>query len=223
MFHVKKCILTSMVGLINVIGLSQGTYSYKPGEFNIVLPEDTSVMRIIKETPVYSTLSGFENDMLYAINYVRLNPSKFKQEALDPYLELYPQLKAKYGESLQRELVAATPVNSIEVEGRLVKLARAHAADLAKNSIMSHNSSNGTSFQQRFEREGITCGSECINGGQPVSALEALLSLLIDFNVSNFGHRKSLLNPTMTSVGIGSSFSNDNKRMRLTVIDLGCF
>eukprot|EP01035_Chromulina_nebulosa_P057273 gene57273-78479_t len=66
--------------LISVIGFSQGTYTYKPGEFNIVLPQDTGVMRMIRATPVYSTLSDFENDMLYAINYVRLNPSKFKQE-----------------------------------------------------------------------------------------------------------------------------------------------
>lgn len=222
MFHVKKYFLSLSWCLLAVSCIGQGSYTYKPGGFNVELKEDTAITRIIKSTPVYSTLSDFEKELLYALNYVRANPTEFNKEALDPYLKLYPQLKPKYGESLQKELASASTIVTIEAEGRLVKLARLHAKDIAGNSLMSHTSSNGTTFQQRFEKEGITCGSECINGGQPVSALEALLSLLIDFNVSNYGHRKSLLNPTMKFVGMGSEFGND-KKMRYTVIDLGCF
>jgi hypothetical protein len=54
-----------------------------------------------------------------------------------------------------------------------------------------------------------------------VSPLEVLLSLLIDYNVPDFGHRKSLLNARMTSVGVGLSKGTDGK-LQYTVVDLGC-
>lgn len=223
MFHVKNAVLLVLGAVVSCLSYAQGSYSYKPGAFDVVLKEDTTLQRVIKATPVYSTLSPFEKELLYALNYVRAYPKQFEEEALEPYLKLYPQLKRKYGESLQKELIVAVKLKPIEAEGRLVKLARAHAKDLADNNLMSHSSSDGTSFQQRFEKEGITCGSECINGGQPVSALEALLSLLIDFNVTNLGHRRSLLNPAMSYVGMGTDFGSDNKKVRYTVLDLGCF
>jgi uncharacterized protein YkwD len=57
-------------------------------------------------------------------------------------------------------------------------------------------------------------------GGFP-SAAEVLLSLLVDYGVTNTGHRKSLLSPKMRSVGIGAAFNRGGK-IRYTVIDLGC-
>jgi hypothetical protein len=223
MFHVKKIVFVLIVAITIFSVAGQGSYTYRPGVFSVELKADSSIERRIKVTPLYSTLNDYERGFLYALNYVRLHPKAFKEEALDPYLKLYPQLRPKYGESLQEELLTLNPSTLTEVEGRLLKLARLHAKDLASVGILSHTSSNGQSFQQRFEGEGIGCGSECINLGQPVSALEALLSLLIDFNVENLGHRRALLNPSMVFVGIGSDFGKENSKMRYTVIDLGCF
>ena len=56
----------------------------------------------------------------------------------------------------------------------------------------------------------------------PATPLEILLSLLIDYNVSNTGHRRSLLNPKMEAVGIGNALGSDRNKLQYTVVDLGC-
>jgi hypothetical protein len=53
------------------------------------------------------------------------------------------------------------------------------------------------------------------------NALEVLLSLLIDYRVPNLGHRKSLLNPKMNSIGVGAA-RNKSGEVQYTVADLGC-
>ena len=201
---------------------SQGQYTYKLASFNISLDADTSILGPLQRTSLYARLSDFEKGFLYSLNYARAKPSVFLKEAVEPYLASYPNLKSVYGASLSDELKVGEPVNALRIHEVLFKLARAHASDLGVHDLMSHRSSTGATTQQRYERAGITCGSECINmiAGN-VSPLEVLLSLLIDYNVPDFGHRKSLLNARMTSVGVGLSKGTDGK-LQYTVVDLGC-
>jgi uncharacterized protein YkwD len=112
-------------------------------------------------------------------------------------------------------------LQTLKIESRLFTIARFHAADLGKHNLMSHLSSNGTTTQQRFDRVGVTCGTECINMGDFPNALEVLLSLLIDYRVDNAGHRKSLLSPKMNSIGVGTA-RNASGQLQYTVADLGC-
>jgi hypothetical protein len=218
---VKQAILPILLFFFSATVQGQGQYIYKPIPLNISLPIDTAIKGTLERLPFYSTLSDFEKGFLYSLNYARIKPGIFLKEALEPYLVAYPNLKPTYGESLIGDLKKGRVVGILGPNTKLSGLAKAHAADLGLHNLMSHRSSTGETTQQRYEKAGITCGSECINMANYVSPLEVLLSLLIDYNVPDFGHRKSLLNPKMTSVGVGLAKGTDGK-IQYTVVDLGC-
>ena len=199
----------------------QGTYTYKFANFSVSLKEDTIILNKLQLQPDYKKMSVFEQQFIYSLNYARRHPKQFSGEAVVPYLSAYPGLRADYGQSLISELSGLTTIPLLNADLRLVSIARMHAVDLARHNIMSHQSTNGTTTQERFQQVGIGCGSECINMANSVSALEVLVSLLIDYNVPDLGHRKSLLNPKMASVGIGVDTNSDSK-LQYTVVDLGC-
>lgn len=202
-------------------GNSQGIYTYKPVEVSINLPADTALLNKVEQEAQSFALSSFEKDFVYHINYCRRHPDDFVRLAVLPYLKAYPKLSPVYGEGLVRDLKVLESLPPLKIDSRLFTIARFHAADLGKHDLMSHQSSNGTTTQQRFEKVGLVCGTECINMGNYPNALEVLLSLLIDYNVSNAGHRKSLLNPKMNSIGVGIG-RNPSGQIQYTVADLGC-
>lgn len=194
---------------------------YKPVAITFNLPADTSIRNDLERQPAYKGWSSFERELLYNLNYARKNPALFQKQAVMPYLKAYPNLKPQYGDGLLDELAHMAPLTELVADTRLVNIARAHASDLGKHNRMSHESTDGSTTQQRFQRAGIICGSECINMGDFPNALEVLLSLLIDFGVQNVGHRKSLLSPRMKTVGAGAA-RNAAGDIQYTVIDLGC-
>ena len=223
MFHVKKIAFFFIAFLAVLHSKAQGSYSYKVSTQSFHIRQDSALILQLQSNPTFNQLPKFQKELLYTLNYVRLYPVQFKSEALDPYLAAYPQLKPNFGEGLQKELLKLKPVPLTMANSKLLPLATSHAADLAGHEIISHTSSNGTSFQQRLANAQISCGSECINVGSPVSALEVVLSLLIDYNVASLGHRHSLLNPTMVQAGVGVSTNKSDGKLQYTVIDLGCF
>jgi hypothetical protein len=200
---------------------SQDAYTYKAVTVNIVLPEDTATRNACNSAARQLGLDPFEAEFLYQLNYCRLHPRQYASRAVKPFLKAYPQWAPVYGESLVANLDCLSQLSVLTPSASLLKLARAHAADLGSTDQMRHESADGTTTQQRFQREGVICGSECINMGGFPSAAEVLLSLLVDYGVTNTGHRKSLLSPKMRSVGIGAAFNRGGK-IRYTVIDLGC-
>ncbi|CAN5613383.1 hypothetical protein BH10BAC3_BH10BAC3_14170 [soil metagenome] len=221
MFHVKHLFSAFIILSLSYLSNGQGTYTYRPVNFALSLKEDTAIINRLQLQDDYRKMSLFERQFAYSLNYARRHPRQFSKEALLPYLVAYPNLKPQYGESLVAELAGLASVQLLNADMRLVAIARMHAIDLANHNVMSHQSTDGTTTQQRFEKAGIGCGSECINMANPVNALEVLLSLLIDYNVPNLGHRKSLLNPKMSSVGIGLG-TNSVSKLQYTVVDLGC-
>ena len=221
MFHVKQNLLAAVFCLSSFAAFPQGAYTYKPQNVKFALSSDSALTNKLVALPDFGQLNAFEKDFLFYLNYVRRHPRQFNKEALVPFLTAYPMLKPTYGESLSKELELLSTLPDLIVDMRLVKIARLHAADLATNDIMSHQSSNGTTTQQRFEKAGVGCGSECINLAKDTDALNILISLLIDFNVQNLGHRKTLLNPKMSLVGIGEAI-NPKSKLHYTVIDVGC-
>jgi len=218
--HIRAILAFSLI-LCTIFGYPQGKYTYQPVGFAPSLKTDTAIVNHLSVLDGYNKMTDFEKELVYSLNYLRKHPKMFLKEAVNPYLEAYPKLKPNYGESLQAQLSTTISVSELSIDSRLIEISRSHAADLGKNDLMSHRSSNGLSTQERYTKAGITCGSECINMGNFSSALEVLLSLLIDFNVPDLGHRKSLLNPKMTNVGVGAARGTDGQ-IQYTVIDLSC-
>jgi hypothetical protein len=218
---VKQLLAACFFVLIYASGNSQGIYTYEPVNVSIKLPVDTSIKAQVEQESAILKLNDFEKDFVYYVNFVRKHPDLFRKGAVSPYLAAYPKLNAIYGEGLLQDLAGFTPVQPLKIDGRLLAISRLHAADLGKHDMMSHLSSNGSTTQQRFEKAGVLCGTECINMGDFPNALEVVLSLLIDYKVANAGHRKSLLNSKMHSIGVGMA-RNASGQLQYTVADLGC-
>jgi uncharacterized protein YkwD len=95
----------------------------------------------------------------------------------------------------------------IKPYGSLIKVAQSHSIDLAKKTpgSISHTSSNGDAFERRIFKAGIqNCAAENLSLG-PFNTVLALIMLYIDEGLKDVGHRKNLLSPFYTTMGIGVS------------------
>jgi uncharacterized protein YkwD len=90
----------------------------------------------------------------------------------------------------------------------------------SKKASPSHTSPSGSTFQSRMEAAGIKkCAGENISFG-PGNTIMMLTLLYIDEGVPDFGHRKTLLDPSFTEMGIGVGVFPDKKLM--VVQDFAC-
>jgi len=175
----------------------------------------------LKTSANFSELSAEEKEWFYWTNYSRMRPKAFWDSVVVPILKTYPNLVSSYTASLKSDLYKTPSLTLIVPQKKLLELARGHANDLArKKAPPSHSSTNGNSFQERMLKAGvIRCAGENISFG-PANAVLALVFLYIDERLPDLGHRKSLLTPTYTQMGIGISTYPDNQVM--VIQDFGC-
>lgn len=158
----------------------------------------------------YNLLSESEKEFYYLVNLSRYNPKEFYDSIIISTLSLFPQLKGPNSESLKKDMSTTLGLPLLSLNGNLLKMAHEHSFDITSNNASpSHNATNGESFGDRIKRFNIQkCAAENISFGQNEPVF--LLSLLyLDINVPGLGHRKTLLNPNLTTTGIsGSYFKN---------------
>jgi uncharacterized protein YkwD len=94
----------------------------------------------------------------------------------------------------EREAVGC---GSLVADGRLAAVARAHSADMRARGFFDHVDPDGVGPFDRAEAAGLTARAENIARGQQDAA-----GVVADW-MSSPGHRASILNCTLTSVGIG--------------------
>ncbi len=190
--------------------LFSGAQFYKITVENKILPHpltrDSAVDQWDRSFPEYKQLNATARELLYWTNYSRENPKRFWDSAVSPILQVLPELRSSYSSSLERDLRKSTPLPLFRLNSILVSMAQEHAADIGSRHLpISHSSSGGMSFAQRFEASGLkTCGGENIGLGDD-DMLLGLILLYIDYGLEAEGHRKALLNPAYTDIGIGAS------------------
>ena len=101
--------------------------------------------------------------------------------------------------------------------------AQRHADDMSKNNFTGHNSSDGSTLSDRINKIGEKpkygnfVWGENIGGDfsykERNHALNSVKGLLIDDGVKSRGHRKNLLSPDFTYIGIGSGIVNGRIRV----------
>ncbi len=94
----------------------------------------------------------------------------------------------------ERESVGCGPLTA---DDRLAAVARAHSADMRSRAFFDHVDPDGVGPFDRAEAAGLTARAENIARGQQDAA-----GVMADW-MSSPGHRASILNCTLTSVGIG--------------------
>lgn len=168
---------------------------------------DSFVENFNNSQPAINELNSNDKPFYYWVNYSRHNPRRFYDSVILPIVKIYPQLEGQDLESLKKDLYSDSSLPLLSLNSILIKMAKDHSVDITSNNFSpSHNSSSGITFEDRFRATGLKkCGSENISFGED-EPIFLLCLLYIDLNVSNLGHRKTLLNRDLLETGIGSSF-----------------
>jgi len=179
------------------------------------------ILNQLEKNKNYSILNKSEKEFIYWTNYARLFPKDFRDSVLLPFLKQQPTTKGSFSASLIIELSKAIALPFLEPEEKLYSVAKSHAVDLSRNTErIGHRSTNGTSFSDRMKRGGITnCASENISLGASEPVVSLLL-LYLDIGLSDLGHRKNLMNPSYSKMGVSVILLKDNQS--LIVQDFGC-
>lgn len=128
----------------------------------------------------------------------------------DTYAVSSPALQAGY-EWLMFDLVNSTRVENglapLKWDNLMYKIALNHSRDMQARNYFSHSSPTGESFAMRLERNGarVKIGLENISSGY-VGPIFSHFGLM-----NSAGHRKNILSPHVSSIGIGVAFDSQHK------------
>jgi uncharacterized protein YkwD len=168
------------------------------------------------------TLSGEEAQVLNYINQIRANPKKFYDDYVRSYALSDSRIDPSFLRSLQADIRDVDHLPTLTLSPALEETSRFMSQDLSRSGRrrLSHTSSGGLSFEKRMESIHSSCAGENLYSGVNRSALQMVLDLLIDWRVPDLGHRKNLLNPNYTHIGISlSAYGGDGQ---VLVTDFSC-
>ena len=96
-------------------------------------------------------------------------------------------------------------LNPLTRDSRLDTAARLHSADMACSNYFSHDSLDGSSPWDRIHRQGYEYwyAAENIAAGYATPA-----DVVAGWMASDQGHRENILNPNLTQIGIGYSYTS---------------
>jgi uncharacterized protein YkwD len=181
-----------------------------------------SLLNQLEENTVFLNASQLEKDFIYWTNFSRLYPVSFRDSVLIPFLKEQPSTNGKEAKQLIADFSRGETLPILIPDNRLTNTSAEHALDLSKRKgVISHQSKDGKSFYQRMKIAGvIACSGENISLGQE-DQLIALLLLYLDIGLSDAGHRKNLLNPRFTYMGVSVQKLKGGDQF-ITVQDFRC-
>jgi hypothetical protein len=148
-------------------------------------------------------LTAEEKGVIFYLNLVRVNPNLFARTYLKNYLDTAPIKKSVYLESLQNELESMSPVDIVEPQYDLYEVAKKHATEMGIQGKTGHVSLSGESYEKRainLSKRYLKAMENCQYGYK--EALSIVIDLLIDEDIPDLSHRKSLLNSDVKYVGV---------------------
>ena len=167
--------------------------------------------------------------MLELINQARMNP---QAAAVRVTSNLTPDIQSTlsyYNVNLsatEQAIASAAPKPPLAWNPDLATAAQAHSNDMATNQFQSHTGSDGSTPDQRMQEAGYTNASSTGENAfaYATSVDEAMQAFLIDWGVSDAGHRRNILQPNVSSsnayqsVGIGIATTSGNSKVGPLVI-----
>ncbi len=221
MFHVKRILL--FISFLSIsVAKAQGTLTLQDKPFVYDRTLDKALWQKLMAEKGFSSLGESEQLMFYWTNYFRNDPSRFYKQIIKAFIRQFPEANTSEIKSLERDIKNAKSLLPVLLpDNGLMQMAEVHSADLARRgNIISHRSSKGKDFVQRIRDAGLyRCGAENIYVGV-FDPLEALIALLVDYGVSDKGHRMNLLDSRFGKMGI--SFPSINQKRGLLVQDFAC-
>lgn len=164
----------------------------------------------------------FEKEVLDYINEMRHDPKGFYKRYVKDYVrQKASRFTSYYTHSLKEDLYRSPSLPPFKTSPALEKAASRQLKYLVGlgGTTLTH-SRGSTGFAERMKEAGLHCFAENLYRAVNPDPLDVVLDLLIDQGVSSLGHRKNLLNPAYTHIGIQSKVASNN--YKLVVMDFGC-
>ena len=163
-----------------------------------------------------------EQYMLEQLNQARMNPQAAAVRVTSNLTPDIVSTLAYYNVNLNatEQAIASTPAKPpLAWNPDLAAAAQSHSQDMATNQFQSHTGSDGSSPDQRMQQAGYTNASSTGENAFAYadSVDEAMQAFLIDWGVSDQGHRRNILQPNVSSsnayqsVGIGIVSTTNSK------------
>ena len=176
-----------------------------------------------QRAPEPFSAARYDAEILGYLNELRRDPPAFYKKYVRAYIaEKRERFTARYTASLQHTLSRLGPLPAFSMDPTINRLAGKQLHYLVvqlKGARLSHDQGR-ISFADRIKGTGLHCFAENLYRFPKSSPLEVVLDLLIDQGVSSLGHRKNMLNPKYTRIGIQSAVAPNG--YKVTVMDFGC-
>ena len=150
-----------------------------------------------------SYLSEQEKQVIFLCNLARMDGALFAATYLAQHTPNDPS--NWYIASLYRDLQSVKGRQPLYPDKRLYATAAYHAADMGRSGRTGHTSSDGTDFANRVYGglgEKTYIAENCSYGYNNDQAINIVVQLLVDANVQSLGHRKNILNPDLSAIGV---------------------
>ena len=150
-----------------------------------------------------SYLSEQEKQVIFLCNLARMDGALFAATYLAQHTPNNPS--NWYIASLYRDLQSVKGRQPLYPDRRLYATAAYHAADMGRSGRTGHTSSDGTDFADRVYGglgEKTYIAENCSYGYNNDQAINIVVQLLVDANVPSLGHRKNILNPDLSAIGV---------------------
>lgn len=173
--------------------------------------------------PLPFSAEQYEQAILSYLNELRKDPPSFYRKYVRDYVEKKAdRFTPYYTASLKKTLLQQAPLPPFQADPLLQKLAGKQLDYLVhtlKGKRLTHEQGN-VSFAERIKGTSLRCFAENLYRFPKASPLDVVLDLLIDQGVSSLGHRKNMLNPRYTLIGIQTAVAPNS--YKVTVMDFGC-
>lgn len=107
---------------------------------------------------------------------------------------------------LTNDMRSAAGCNPLTVNFKLLTAARNHSRDMADHNTMSHTGSDGSTIVERYSRVGY----EWSLAAENVAAGYSTAADVMEGWANSSGHRKNILNCSITEIGVGYVYSEDD-------------
>lgn len=160
---------------------------------------DANVLRELNTASEVNYLNEEEKKVILIMNMARQNGPLFVQTLLADYVEEKQVDNNSYLRSLRKDLNSVEGLIPLQPEKDLSAAARGHALKSGQTGRVGHQD-----FNKRFDplmgNPYTHVGENCSYGYE--SAMDIVISLLIDDGVKDHGHRKNILSLSFNSVGV---------------------
>jgi hypothetical protein len=157
---------------------------------------DSTVINACNTAVYASSLSQEERDLIWLTNLARFDAPLFSKTFLKQYIEDNEIIYTDYVKSLFSDMKSTSRLSILIFDANVCNLAKEFAVWSGKKGSVGHQKFAERSKKSQHSRFGENC-----QYGESF-ALDILMRLLIDEGVVGVGHRKNILNPAYTHIGL---------------------